>query len=278
MVDKDNEGPKEIKSVDELFAYLNELEFYTNHFFEGVRLAKEGFLSEAEMMFRKSLEGHESSGVWTNLGKIYSIKAKQAYEKAESILKKQFAEIAEDYDGELPDEYFTEPEEIDELHDLAFVQFKQFKFDVSQLTYLRILRIDRLDIKAWDGLSRCLQLTGRFEDAKNALLIVKGLQLEKNDHYESMARDAKLESLAPQPNQGSFELLLRWVGNSGEFILKIMKGLHTIHGRELRIETVVEQAEVQGMPSDLAERTIEKLQGEGMIYSPKSGIVIGTFL
>jgi tetratricopeptide (TPR) repeat protein len=274
--EKKDEKPKEIKSEDELFSYLDELVFYTDHFFEGVRLAKEGSLDDAEMMFRKSLEGQEEGGTWANLAKLYFQKSKQAYAKSESLLLKELELIAEDYDGKIPDEYFTEyvPESMERLVLLAFVQFGQFKIDKAQSTFLRILRLDRMNIDAWNGLGRCLQLSGRFEEARDALLIEKGLGIEENDLYQKMANDADLEAYNPQPILGPYELVLRWVGTSGDFILKIMKGLHSIHGRRLKQEDVVNQAQAQGMPRILAKDAIEKLLDEGIIYAPKIGIIV----
>lgn len=288
MSDKRDEK-RVIKSIDELLAFFNELEFFTNHFFEGVRLAKEGDLFEAEMMFRKTLEGHEDSGSWSNLAKTLELQSREAYAKAEMHIREFLEDMRELYDGELPDEHFTEgpPEQIDVLFTLARAQFGQFKLDEAQLTFLWILRLSPEEVRAWKGLGHCLQITGRFEDAGRAYRVVQTLEQNQTGHGDSragrvniprlVAKMTQLSDFAPQQILGPIELMLRWVGEAPDFILKIIKGLAAIHGKFLRKKTVIQQAKIQGMPEKLAKQTIENLLNEGIIYTPKKGKISRVF-
>lgn len=177
MSDKRDEK-RVIKSIDELLAYFNELEFFTDHFFEGVRLAKQDQLFEAEMMFRKTLEGHEDGDAWFNLARTLELQSREAYAKAELHFRRSLEEIREEYDGELPDEYFTEyvPHDIELLQSLATSQFRQFKIEDSETTLRWILRIKPDDQKAWDLLGRCLQITCRIEEASLAYMKADALK------------------------------------------------------------------------------------------------------
>ena len=183
MSDKRNEK-RVIKSIDELLAYLNEVEFFTDHFFEGVRLTKHDQLLEAEMMFRKTLEGHEDGGTWFNLARTLEFQSREAYAKAESHFRRSLEGIREEYDGILPDEYFTKwvPHDMELLQSLATSQFRQFKIEDAEATLRWILRIKPDDQKAWDLLGRCLQITCRIEEASLAYMRADALKETAEQH------------------------------------------------------------------------------------------------
>lgn len=186
-----------IKSFDELLAYFSELEFFTDHFFEGVRLTKHDQLLEAEMMFRKALEGHEDGGTWFNLARTFELQSRKAYAKAESHFRRSLEEIREEYNGELPDEYFTEwvPHDMELLQSLAKSQFRQFKIEDAEATLRWILRIKPDDQNAWDLLGRCLQITCRLEEASLAYMRSDALKeaAENTPDFESTEANSRVE-------------------------------------------------------------------------------------
>ena len=196
MSDKKDEK-RVIKPFDELLAYFDELEFFIDHFFEGVRLAKQDQLLEAEMMFRKTLEGHEDGGTWFNLARTLDFQSREAYAKAESHFRRSLEEIREEYDGEIPDEYFTEyvPHDMELLQFLATSQFRQFKIEDAEATLRWILRIKPDDQHAWDLLGRCLQITCRIEEASLAYMRADALKeaAENTPDSESTEANSRVE-------------------------------------------------------------------------------------
>lgn len=111
--------------------------------------------------------------------------------------------------------------------------------------------------------------------AKYILMTMKHAKLQARINLLGIKGISQPESVSRDLTRSDpIELTMKWVGESPDFILKIMNGLREIHGRHLQKKIVVDQARNQGMPLKLVENTIKKLLENGIIYSPKKGIVV----
>ncbi|MHA1907522.1 MAG: hypothetical protein ACW98Y_09535 [Candidatus Thorarchaeota archaeon] len=65
----------------------------------------------------------------------------------------------------------------------------------------------------------------------------------------------------------------RWSGTPSDFILRLMEGVETIHGREIERGVLEAQASRQGMPEELTTKTIDALLNNGLIFSLREGFL-----
>lgn len=279
MAEDDGDGYEEWKKNPDLAEIFHNLDEAFRPFFDGIELAKLGNLYAAEMQFREAVRRHPDGAGYFSLAQALDLQAKSAYEKAIKLIQKQLDEIADEiYDGELPDEYFQVPEQVQELHTLALSKFRIFHISEAYQTFRRILSLDNEDVKAWSGLMRCLLIGGHYQKAERVRRIMAGFNREIEGKI-SVGKLVATMTMAELPSSKQlltmqpYNLMVRWSGTAQEFIGRIMRTYQEIEGGAVEKKTIIEHAVFRGMPKKLAESTLKRMIKDGLAFVPKRGFV-----
>ncbi len=177
MAEDDRDGYEEWRKNPDLAEIFLDFDEVFRPFFEGVELAKLGDSYAAEMRFREAVRKHEYPNAYFNLAQSLYFQANDFYNKAIELVDDHFEEMAKEYGGRLPKEYFTEevPENLEYLHLKGKAWFHQFVFDKSYMVYSTIIRGDSEDVEGWRGIMRCLLMAGLYRKAETARRVAEGL-------------------------------------------------------------------------------------------------------
>jgi len=126
------------------------------------------------------------------------------------------------------------------------------------------------------------------KDSRGAMLVVLTKQIDTKEIYNEaevvaeINRMVSLGLLSKTEDDDGYEFVLRGKETEGKTkskrdrarsIREIIKELEDEYGEEVPIDEVLDLAEEEGMERDKAEEIIELMKRDGILFSPRSGVI-----